>query len=163
MKGRVAKRNANKTLNSVYELAKEEMERVDADEWKAAIRLAIQHEDMYAKEDQLDPSEEPDIEVLEEITDKEAEEKSKELSKCDNCDFETDNNSSFARHKKSVQNCDHCSKVFCGKYAAQSLKRHQKEHTYKPKNAHICNHCKKPFPCPSKLKYHMVMSKCGRL
>ena len=161
MKGRVGKRNANKTLNSVYELAKEAMKMVTPDEWKAAIRLAIRHEDMYAKEDQLDPSEEPDLDAFEEIANEEPEEKT--VLKCDHCDYTTDSKSPWKRHQKSIKHCENCSKVFCGKYAAQSLKRHQKEHTYKPKNAHICIHCKKPFSCPSKLKYHMVMSKCGRL
>ena len=158
MKGRVAKKNVKKTLNSVFESAKEEMRKVSPDEWAAAVRLAVQQEDMYATEDQLDPSLEPkeDEEItIEEVADEEL--------KCDNCDYNFISLGRFERHKKAAKNCENCSKVFCGPSANRELKSHiLREHTYKPKSAHVCNHCKKPFGYPSQLKHHMLWSACGR-
>ena len=157
----------NKTLNSIYELAKKEMESITAEEWSAAVRLAKKQEDLYAEVDQLDqldpllePNDEPAID--EAIKDDEPEE-STEMSKCEHCEFESNNASSFTNHSNSVKKCDHCSKIFCGPRSIRNLKSHQKEHKFKPNKAHTCIHCKKAFQYPSLLKKHMVWSKCGRL
>ena len=143
------------------------MESITAEEWSAAVRLAKKQEDLYAKVDQIDqlvpllePNHEPAID--EEIENDETEEFAKK-SKCEYCEFESNSPSAFKKHSNSVKKCDHCAKIFCGKRSSWNLKSHQKEHNFKPKKAHICIHCKKPFQFHSKLKEHMVWSKCGRL
>ena len=45
--GRVASRNAQKTLASVHQLAVESMNMVTPERWANAIRLAIKQEDLY--------------------------------------------------------------------------------------------------------------------
>ena len=45
--GRVASRNAQKTLTSVHQLAVESMNLVTPERWANAIRLAIKQEDLY--------------------------------------------------------------------------------------------------------------------
>ena len=143
------------------------MDSITAEEWSAAVRLAMRQEDLYAEIDQLDqldpllePNDEPATD--EEIENDETEQ-STNLSKCDHCDFESNRPSAFKMHLKSVKKCDHCSKIFCGAKSIPKLKSHQKEHKFKPTKAYICIHCKKPFQNPSLLKRHLVWSKCGRL
>ena len=143
------------------------MDSITAEEWSAAVRLAMRQEDLYAEIDQLDqldpllePNDEPASD--EEIKNDETEEHTK-LSTCEHCDFKSNSPSAFNKHSNSVKKCDHCSKIFCGKQSNRKLKSHQKEHNFKPNKAYICIHCNKPFPTPSLLKRHMVYSKCGRL
>ena len=144
------------------------MEKVTAEEWQAAIRLAKRQEDLYIEidEDQPNHSLLPDEDIEPEVNDEEAAIEppaKKPALECENCEYKSENPGGFKRHKDSVIKCEHCDKAFCGKYAKKQLKSHQKEHDFKPKEAYICMHCKKPFPRPSKLKEHLVWSKCGRL
>ena len=142
------------------------MENITAEEWSAAVRLAKKQEDLYARIDQieLDPLLEPNNEpAIEEGTTNDETEESTDLPKCEHCDFKSNRPSAIKMHSKSVKKCDHCSKIFCGTLSNRKLKSHQKEHIFKPNKAHICIHCNKPFPISSKLKKHMVWSKCGRI
>ena len=82
--------------------------------------------------------------------------------KCEHCDFESTNPGAFKNHTKTIEKCESCPKVFCPPRAKNKLKSHQKEHNFGPKSPHICSNCKKPFENASRLKYHIVWSKCGR-
>ena len=144
------------------------MEKVTAEEWQAAIRLAKRQEDLYIEidEDQPNHSLLPDEDIEPEVNDEEAAIEppaKKQILECEHCELKSESPGSFQRHKNSVKYCEHCGKVFCGRHAKRQLESHQKEHDFKPKKAHICDHCKKAFPFPSKLKEHLVWSKCGRL
>ena len=140
------------------------MEKVSAEEWQAAIRLAIRQEDLYIEIDQDQPSPSLMPEDIEPAVEQEiaATEHEKEVLKCENCDYETEIPAHFQNHKGSIIFCEHCSKCFCGKRAQRMLKTHLKEHDFKPKNAHICEICKKPFKNATLLKNHKIRSKCGR-
>ena len=139
------------------------MEKVSAEEWQAAIRLAIRQEDLYLEIDQDQPSPSLLPEDIEPAMEEQiATEHEKEVLKCENCDYMTENPGGFKRHKESITYCEHCSQGFCGKRAKRLLKSHQQEHDFKPKNAHICDICKKPFKNATLLKNHKIRSKCGR-
>ena len=84
------------------------------------------------------------------------------ILKCSNCDFKTKRPCSMAQHSSSRKICTLCSKIFCGKYAKRQLESHQKKHKAKQKIPFVCVHCKKQFSSKSKLKAHLVWSKCGR-
>ena len=81
---------------------------------------------------------------------------------CKACGFESINVGGFKKHVDSIKHCKKCSKVFCGSRSAESFRRHQKRHEYKPTSATFCVHCNKTFEYASKLKQHLVWSKCGR-
>ena len=141
------------------------MANVTAEEWAAAVRLATRQEELYAEIDQvqLNPSLEPNYDnVEEEIADEEKNEGENSYL-CQYCDLKSDNLGTFKKHAKSVRKCDYCLKIFCGQYSKRALNsHHKKEHIFKPKNPHICIHCQKPFEYASRLKEHMLHSKCGR-
>ena len=87
------------------------------------------------------------------------------VQKCDNCDFESEIPRIFQKHMESLRKCSECSKVFCGTYAKRQYESHQKKHQVKPvkqKIPFICVHCSKQFPQKSRLKEHLIRSKCGR-
>ena len=135
------------------------MGKITAEDWEKAVRHAIAQEDLYAQVDEIDqlnPLCPPDDEVIEPA------EEEKEILKCENCDFQSDNPGAFKTHTNSIKKCEHCPKLFCGTRSIDKLKTHKKEHNYKPKTAHICTQCKKAFQNPSRLKQHLVWSKCGR-
>ena len=113
--------------------------------WAKAVKHAISQEDLYARVDGIDqpePSCEPEqlIEAANELSIEDT-----EVLKCENCDFESQNPGAFQKHKKSIRQCESCPQMFCGKRSVQNLKFHQKTHIHKPKNAHICDICNKPF------------------
>ena len=83
-----------------------------------------------------------------------------DVKKCSNCDYETTNPGSFACHTRSIIECDHCDKVFCGKIAKKKYRQHSKEHIVKPKFLLACDHCKKTFKFKSHLNKHQLWSKC---
>ena len=130
--------------------------------WAKAVKHAISQEDLYARVDGIDqpePSCEPEqlIEAANELSIEDT-----EVLKCENCDFESQNPGAFQKHKKSIRQCESCPQMFCGKRSVQNLKSHQKTHIHKPKNAHICDICNKPFQYASDLKQHLNRSACGR-
>ena len=71
IKGRVARRNTanSQSLNGIWKLTIEEMEKISVEDWESAIRKAISWEDKYALLDGIDKKEEVpepvDTEVLE--------------------------------------------------------------------------------------------------
>ena len=81
------------------------------------------------------------------------------ILKCSYCDFKTKRPCSMTKHSSSRKICTLCSKIFCGMRQYES---HQKKHKAKQKIPFVCVHCKKQFPSKSKLKAHLVWSKCGR-
>ena len=97
MKGRVASRNVDHTLQRVYAIGKEELGRITAEDWKKAIDLASKQEALYAEVDglQLDPTSLPlpDVQVEAPIVQESV--NSNEiitpinLQKCSNCTFES--------------------------------------------------------------------------
>ena len=128
----------------------------------STVKHAISQEDLYARVDGIDqpePSCEPEqlIEAANELSIEDT-----EVLKCENCDFESQNPGAFQKHKKSIRQCESCPQMFCGKRSVQNLKSHQKTHIHKPKNAHICDICNKPFQYASDLKQHLNRSACGR-
>ena len=154
----------------MFDLAVQEMQAVSAQDWEGAVRLARKQEALYKEleEDELNNPLEPlpnDVSepAVEEIPIEDDDEDEKEVLECSNCDFITTRPSSLTKHTNTFIKCSVCSKLFCGKYAKIHLKSHQKTHDFKPKNAVICQHCKKPFQCNSRLKEHQLHSKCGRL
>ena len=139
-------------------------------EWAAAVRLAIRQEDLYAEIDEIDqinplllPTEDNESPMDIDIANEESDTETKPPKKCEHCDFETNLDHVFQRHKNSVRHCDMCTEVFCGERSLRTFKSHQKTHDFKPKRAHICIHCNKPFQYASRLQHHLVRSKCGRL
>ena len=155
----MARRNVKKTLQSVFELTKEEMDAITPEEWEAACRLAEAQEALYIA---IDSDEAPIEEPMEEENEPEIEEEAMEVVlKCDNCDFQTDLPRIFKRHSSSLRTCSFCTKVFCGNRAKDRLKSHEKkEHSVKP--VHKCQNCGKEFKFRCKLKEHLVWAKCGR-
>ena len=145
------------------------MKNLPVEQWAGAVRLAIRQEDMYAKNDGLDPLLEPEepTTIEENINDndepEEPEEPEKEILKCSNCDYVSETPHFFKQHTNSIIECSECSKVFCGKHAKREHKSHQKkQHEVKQKIPFMCVHCNKQYPIKSKLKHHMIWSKCGR-
>ena len=69
MKDRVASRNTpggtGQTYEGVYQLSKEELANVTAQDWQKAIELAISVEDAYAAYDGLDSEVQPDLDLPE--------------------------------------------------------------------------------------------------
>ena len=82
--------------------------------------------------------------------------------KCTNCDFESVRKTSIQVHMNSIIHCSLCTKTLCGRYAKRQYKSHQREHDFKPKNAHICHVCSKCYQYASDLKQHLKWSACGR-
>ena len=167
MKHEVASKNVRKTLKSIYELTVDAMNRIEPEDWQSAIRLAIKHEEMYAKLDnlQLDSPLEPHLdESFEHLNIEEplqpAEPVVKNVQKCAHCDFETALPRIFKRHTNSYKICSVCLKVFCGHFASTYYKNHMKKHSVEKKK--ICDICEKSFKFPSDLKNHLKWSKCGR-
>ena len=169
MKHRVGSRNSEHTINTVFKIGNEELDRITANDWASAIALATKNETLYAGIDQVNS---PSVPILQEEPANVSQESlnSNEIpqsaQKCSNCNFESNLPHILQKHLKSVVQCSECSKIFCGRYAKQQHKRHQKGH--KPKKAkkvkkeHICNFCKKSFPFLSKLKHHQLWTACGR-
>ena len=60
IKGRVARRNTanSQSLNGIWKLTIEEMEKISLEDWESAIRKAISWEDKYARLDGIDKEEE---------------------------------------------------------------------------------------------------------
>ena len=146
----------------MFTKAREVMKKVTPETWAKAVKHAISQEDLYARVDGIDqpePSCEPEqlIEAANELSIEDT-----EVLKCENCDFESQNPGAFQKHKKSIRQCESCPQMFCGKRSVQNLKSHQKTHIHKPKNAHICDICNKPFQYASDLKQHLNRSACGR-
>ena len=55
-----------------------------------------------------------------------------------------------------------CQIYFCGKRANENLSSHKrKEHTFKPKSAHICMKCNKQVQYSCDLKQHLKRTKCS--
>ena len=55
--GRVASKNANKTLSDIFNLATEEMKAVSVQDWEGAVRLARKQEKLYKELDNpLEPN-----------------------------------------------------------------------------------------------------------
>ena len=85
------------------------------------------------------------------------------MRECENCDFISDHPAAFQKHLNSIRTCSYCSKVFCGKRALKQIQRHEKkEHIIIVKVKPKCTNCDKEFGKKSKLKQHLVWSKCGR-
>ena len=90
------------------------------------------------------------------------------ISMCVNCGFESEIPRIFQKHMNSIRKCPECSKVFCGRFAKRQHESHQKKHEIKPvkpkkpKIPFMCVHCDKQFDHKSRLKHHLVVSKCGR-
>ena len=147
------------------------MKKVTAENWAARVRESDRQMELYDEIDneQLNPLEEPNNELVEPSIDEEIAEEEEaaviknDLLKCDFCSFQSELPHVFKCHTNSIRKCDICLMVFCGERSKRNLESHlKKEHTYKPKSAHICFHCKKPFQYASKLKNHMIRSVCGR-
>ena len=171
LSGRVAARNVDHKLQSVYRIGIEELGRVTAEEWTKAIQLASKQEALYAEIDglQLDhPSvplpevqgpapiiQEPPVDSNEFVI------QINNLQKCSNCTFETKVPGVLKKHLNSIRHCSKCSKTFCGVHAKRQHARHEKKHEVKPKKEHICSFCKKIFPFASTLKTHRIRTVCG--
>ena len=187
VKKRVASRNVQRNLQSVFEIGKQELARITADDWKSAIRAASRQEELYAQLDNivLDPLPQPNQEIMDEnvmiiddpelielvepivndndVTEQmESVESQNEPLKCTNCEFTSFRPSAYQNHIRSITECDMCDKKFCGKSVRDELKSHKKQHSFGPKTPHFCSVCKKGYKFKSILKRHMKDSKCGK-
>ena len=155
----------------MHEIGKQELAKITADDWQSAIRLATKQEKLYAQIDQLDTQTEPNVQdepvqddpiVQDEIVQNVLVVTPGTAHKCTNCNFETVQKRCMENHMNSFIQCSLCTETFCGRYAKRQHKSHQRQHDFKPKNAHICHICSKCYQYAYLLQKHLKWSACGR-
>jgi len=169
----VASRNTpggtGQTYEAVYQLSKEELFKVTADDWDAAIRLAISVEDAYAIYDKIDAAVDPDpIDDGDDLPPTQNDDEPNvivirplEPLKCTGCKFETIDPTLLRRHMDAIRHCDVCNESFHGQHSSRNFQRHQKKHLPKPQFP--CDKCGKEFKIKSLIKKHKLNGPCGRL
>ena len=175
--------------DTVYQLLKQIVAEITAEEWQAKINKVIAEENQYAIYDKIDPPAPPveplnddiienfDVEAVEAAVAQQPEVEEAqniivvtpiEPFKCPqpNCTFETLYEVNLQQHLAATYKCDQCTKTFHGRRAAEHLDSHAKSHAPKPqvqpRPQVMCDICGKVFKYKSLVKRHKLKGPCGR-